>query len=84
MEASDVPDLKIEKRKGVVNILAVDNSGKGSVGQLVIILRPSPHVSSADLSSMKVNQGQSFADTRNYNDAAIRFAIRKLIERGQN
>lgn len=83
LEASNVPDLKAKKRKGVVNTLAVDGkTGKGSCSELVIILKKSPHVSADNLDSMKVNQSKKFADTRNNNDAIIRFAAKKLIKKG--
>jgi hypothetical protein len=31
---------------------------------------------------MKINQSKEFADTRNSNDAVVRFAIAKIIEKG--
>ncbi|KLL01582.1 MAG: hypothetical protein MRERC_14c026 [Mycoplasmataceae bacterium RC_NB112A] len=86
LEVKNVPDLKENKRRGAINTLSVDsqNKQKGSVSQLVIILKPSSDVLSADLRLMKINQSQNFADTRSYNEAVIRFAINKLIEQGSN
>jgi len=49
LEAKDCPDLKAEKRRGVVNTLAVDRgTEKGSCSELVIIKKESPHVSNKE------------------------------------
>ena len=85
--ASDIPDLKKPRRRGVINTLAFNGSGKGSCSELVIILKKSPFVSAEkfskdSLDSMKINQSQEFADTRNNNDAVVRFAVDKILESG--
>lgn len=96
LEASEVPDLKAEKRRGVVNTLSVvdEYDKEGSCSELVIILKKSPHVKvnslnidekgipNNGLSSMKINQSQEFADTKDSNKEVIKFAIRKIVEKG--
>jgi hypothetical protein len=85
LEASEVPDLKAEKRRGVVNTLAVSGEAeKGSCSQLVIILKKSPHVNSKEPQWTKIKQSGHFADTSNINEIVIRFAIAKIIEQGYN
>ncbi|MCE8168323.1 MAG: hypothetical protein I3273_07235 [Candidatus Moeniiplasma glomeromycotorum] len=84
-EASDVPDLKAKKRRGVVNTLAVGRkTEKGSCSQLVIIKKESPHVSSKEPQWTKIKQSSHFADTSGVNETVIRFAIAKIIEQGYN
>jgi hypothetical protein len=81
LEVSDIPNLRVQKRKGVINTLAVAGE-KGSCSELVIILKKSPLVKAYGLERMKINQSKEFANTRNSNEEVIRFAIRKLEEKG--
>jgi hypothetical protein len=72
----------------VINTLSV--AGKeGFCSELVIILKESPHVkvdilnyNEDSLNSMKIKQSREFADTEDSNKAVIKFAIKKLIEKG--
>lgn len=82
-EASEVPDLKGKKRRGVVNTLAVaGETEKGSCSQLVILKKESSHATRKEPEWTKIKQSDHFADTSN--ETVIRFAIAKVIEQGYN